>query len=133
MPIVSAVFTVLIFMIPFTGIPGVTGILSTMIHGIIHPGILLHGLMPGTGDGVQAGTTDLIVPGDGVTDIHITATIAHIIMVGGIPTTDMVVDTTTDITTDITVAGGMPTPTITVMAKEGLPEQMFTGEKVAEG
>jgi len=131
MLIVSAVFTVLIFMILFTGIPGVTGILSTMIPGIIPHGTIPHGLLHGTGDGVQVGITGLTVIGDGV-DTLITVTIAHIIMDGD-PIMVTAVVITMDITMVITAAGGMPTPTITAMEKGEPPEQMCTGVKMAEG
>jgi hypothetical protein len=129
--IVSVVFTVLISMIRFTGIPGVTGILSTMIPGTILHGILRHGRMHGTGAGAQAGITDHIDTGAGVMVTLITAITALTIM-DGAPTMVMVV-TTRDITTGITAAGGMPIRIITAMEKEELPEPMFTEVRVAEG
>lgn len=132
MLIVSVVFTVLISMIPSTGIPGVTGILSIMIPGIILHGTTRRGRMHGIGDGDQAGITDLTAAGDGGTDTRITATTARITMAGD-PTMVTAVAITTDITTDITVAGGMPILIITAMEKEELPVQMFTEVKVAEG
>src|SRR5690554_2079072 len=92
MPIVFAVFTVLIFMIHFIGMHGIT-IHIIMIHSIILHGILLPGRMAVVGevDGIR-----LITAGDG--DIH------HGIAVGTAPIMRDIMEVFME---DITEAPGM--------------------------
>lgn len=115
MPIVSADFIVLIFMILFTGTAGITALLSTIrfitIHSIIHPGIL-H-TTAGVGD--TAGIR-LTIAGVGVI-LPITARgTAHTLHItdGVIPTAHGTADMVADM-----VAAGMPIQTITVTGKDG--------------
>lgn len=83
----SGAFTIPIFMIRFTGIPGTMIPIST-IPSITHPGIIRHGPMPGTGDGDTAGIHPTTAMDGGIP--HTTATgtapIIPLIMVGDIRT-----------------------------------------------
>lgn len=116
MHIESDVFTILIFMIRFTGIAGFTGLITDLDMAIIPIGLL-----PGIGDGdITDGIHHTIMDGDiriMAGDILITAITTHM----DIRTTDTGV-TDTAIITIATVI--MPTLTGIVMVKEEMPIQV---------